>query len=472
MTGIGRYLAELGRAAVRGWSRFFFTASDPTALGVIRLIVGSLAVWNLFVYGLDLQAFLGSHSWADPAAVREVQGFDKPLAWSFWFLVPDSLLRPVWVGCLLTLILFAAGVFSRLTAVLSWVIYVSTVHRAPVSLFGFDQVMSTWLLYLAATGASGQAVSLDRFDSRWRQGRIIAGRRRGSEGVRWDMPSGAPSPTISANLALRLIQLHICLIYGMAGLAKLQGSSWWNGMAIWGTLASGEFRLLDFTWLAAFPLVLNFLTHASLAIEIGYPVLIWVKPLRPLILFGVFALHFGIGLTAPGLAEFGLAMMVGNLAFVSGPWLRGLVTGKDHKGPAGRLLFDGACPRCRASLAVISAADPERLVEPLDLTAADLGKIHPSLTHEACMRAMHLVRDDGRVFVGYDALVILGRWLPLFWPAGLVGGLPGIRSLGRRVYQIIADSRPRDAVCNDDVCAIPGPGRAEKSKASATRDPR
>ena len=52
---------------------------------------------------------------------------------------------------------------------------------------------------------------------------------------------------MSANLALRLIQLHLVVIYGMAGLGKLQGPSWWNGMALWGTMTAGEFVVLDFT---------------------------------------------------------------------------------------------------------------------------------------------------------------------------------------------------------------------------------
>src|SRR5258708_18211861 len=117
-------------------------------------------------------------------------------------------------------------------------------------------------------------------------------------------------------------------------------------MAIWGTLASAEFRLIDFTWLAAFPWLLNLLTHGSMAFELGYPVLIWVRPLRPLMLALAVVLHIGISLTAPGLTEFALAMIAGNLAFVSGPWLRSLVTGVDEvaSNPAGRVLYDGGCP--------------------------------------------------------------------------------------------------------------------------------
>ena len=58
-------------------------------------------------------------------------------------------------------------------------------------------------------------------------------------------------------------------------------------------------------------------------------------------------LHLGIAVMSPGLTEFALAMLAANLAFVSGTWLRGLVTGADQ--PAVTVLYDGACPRCRAS---------------------------------------------------------------------------------------------------------------------------
>ncbi len=96
------------------------------------------------------------------------------MAWSFWFLVPDGGLRLAWLACLVLLALYTVGLFSRVTAVLAWVIVVSTVRRAPIALFGFDRVISPLALYLAVTGASGQAVSLDRFFRRWRQARRAA----------------------------------------------------------------------------------------------------------------------------------------------------------------------------------------------------------------------------------------------------------------------------------------------------------
>jgi predicted DCC family thiol-disulfide oxidoreductase YuxK len=450
---LGLYLAGLGRSARDAWDRFFFTPADPTALGLIRVVTGLLLLRSLWVTGLDLHGFLGAHAWADPASVREWLAERVPGGWSFWLLVPDAMLRPAWVACLAVLALFTVGLFSRTTAVLAWAIAVSTARRAPVILYGFDQIVATWALYLAVSGASGQAVSLDRLIARWREARRAFARRH-APGVKYELAAGAPAPTVSANLGMRLIQLHLCLIYGMAALAKLRGDAWWGGFAIWGVLAAGEFRRFDLTALAAYPTLLNVMTHTGLFLELLYPVLIWVRPLRPLVLVLVVLLHVGIDL-ALGLTEFAVAMLAGNLAFVSGAWLRGLAAGRAADQPGVRVLYDGACPRCRASVAAAVAADPDRVVAPIDLTGVDVRTIHPSLTPEACLAAMHVVDRRDRVSVGYDGVTALARALPLFWPLGVLGALPGVAAVGRRLYNALAASRPREAACTDDACALP-----------------
>jgi predicted DCC family thiol-disulfide oxidoreductase YuxK len=447
------YFSTLVSTARRAWNGFFFAPADPTPLGLIRIAAGLLAFWSLLVFGLDLNDYFGSLGWADPAVIRQSQLARQPLAWSFWFLVPDNLLRPVWLICLTVLGLYTVGLFSRITGVLAWVIVVSTVRRLPIALFGFDQVLSTLLFYLAVTFSSGQAVSLDRFWERWRQARAAA-RLPKTQGGRRVSPGqpGAAVPTISVNLALRLIQLHTAFIYGMAGLAKVQGPSWWNGMALWGTMTAGEFVTFDFTELANWPLVLNFLTHASLALELLYAILIWIPLFRPVMILGMVGLHLGIAFVAPGLTEFGLAMIAANLAFVSGVWLRSLATGR--KQPVLRVVFDGACPRCRASMAFLTAADPDHVVDPIDLTAVDVETLHPALTKKACLESMHVISKWGRVTAGFDGVRSLGAWLPLFWPLGLLAWMPGVAWVGRRVYNHLAATRPRDVPCTDEVCGI------------------
>ncbi len=463
LNGLASYPSGLARSIAEGWRRFVFEPADPTSLGLIRVAVGTLLTWSLFVYGLALGAFFGRAGWMNLDVVELFRSEQSKYAWSFWFYVPDAWLRPAWVACLAVSVAFTLGIFSRTTAVLAWIIAVSTARRAPISLYGFDNILSTWLLYLAATGASGQAASFDRFLARWKTNTAEVARRR--KDGRWTAPGGSPVPTVSANIGLRLIQCHLVLIYGMSGLAKFKDVGWWDGTAIWGTIASGEFRLFDLTWLAAYPLLLNAMTHGALFLETLYPILIWVKPIRPLVLAGVAAMHLGIGLTL-GLFEFSAAMLAANLAFVSGPWLRSLVTGLEQ--PGAKVLYDGACPRCRASMAFITAGDPDHMVEPIDLTAVDVATVHPSLTREACMQAMHIVRRDGKVESGYEAVMTLLSWVPSTKPFALVRFVPGVSLVGRRVYAWVASTRPRDGTCTDEVCGIhPPAGRATGENRSA-----
>lgn len=296
---------------VRAWDRFFFTPADPVPLGLVRVVVGLLLLWNFAWLGPDLRAWFGSRGWADPAVVEA--GL-PPGAWSVWLAVPDGWVGPVYGLGLVILVLFTLGLGSRATAVLAWVLVVSTNRRIPVMQFGFDNVIATWLLYLAACGASGQALSLDR----------LLARRRGG-------PGGPPRATVSANLGLRLIQLHLCLVYASAGLAKLQGTPWWDGSALGMLLGNSEFRTFDLSFLADYPGLLAFGTHATVFLEILYPALVWFRGWRPWVLAAALAMHLGIA-ASMGLVEFSLAMAAGNLAFVPGSWLGRL--GRGRRGSA------------------------------------------------------------------------------------------------------------------------------------------
>ena len=234
-----------------------------------------------------------------------------------------------------------------------------------------------------------------------------------------------------------------------------------GGVGIALILMTPEFRRFDFTWLVReLPLLVQFGTIAGLALEISYPFLIWNRRLRPWILLAMGFMHLGIEV-ALGLTEFGITMAAANLAFVSGAWLRSLVVGKAQ--PEGRVLYDGHCPRCRASMAFICAADPDHLIEPIDLNAVDPSLLDKRISKDAALKAMHLVDKKGRVSAGYDAVMNLLSWIPVTWAFSLVRYVPGVGWVGRRVYNAIAASRPRDVACTDEVCGIHPPAAA-KSK--------
>jgi hypothetical protein len=286
------------------WERFFFTPADPLPLALVRIVVAVTVAWSILWLGIDLADTFGPHAWANPQTARVMM---PPHTWSLWLILPDGLLLLAWGVNLACVLLLALGLLSPVVAVLTWVFAVSTLRRIPVMLFGFDIVSTTWLLYLAVCGASGQSLSLDRWlKNRW---------------PRWPFVPRMERPTTSANLGLRLIQLHLCLIYASAGLSKLRGTPWWDGTALGMLLGNTEFRPIDLSFLANHPRFLELGTHTALALELTYPILVWFRGWRPWMVGAALLMHTGIAVMM-GLTEFSLVMIAGNLAFVSGAWLR------------------------------------------------------------------------------------------------------------------------------------------------------
>src|SRR5262249_37435658 len=132
-----------------------------------------------------------------------------------------------------------------------WLGMLSYIHRSPTSLFGMDTILVVVVLYLCI-GPCGAALSVDQWLRRaWAARQAL----RHHQPVPTD---GRPAPSISANVATRLLQIHVCMIYAASGLSKLLGSSWWSGGAVWGTVANYEFSPMD---VPAYMAMLRYITQ-------------------------------------------------------------------------------------------------------------------------------------------------------------------------------------------------------------------
>ncbi len=304
---LGAYVWDLWETTSRSWNRFWFTPDDPACLGLIRLLTGLMLLYTHFVWGLDFDGFLGPHPWLSPDLVQTLQAED--FAFSFWWWVPSGWGWSVHCLCLVILTLFAVGCWTRWTSILALLIVISYANRLPAAQFGLDQINGMLTLYLAI-GPSGAAFSVDERRRR----------KRASVAVGESSETRNPS-SIGANIAIRLIQCHMCLIYLAAGLSKLQGLAWWDGMAMWLAFANREYQTVDMLWLANYPLIVHALTHITVIWEISFCVLVWVPVLRPIVLLLAVFLHVGIGLMM-GMWTFGLVMLVGCLSFVPSRMIR------------------------------------------------------------------------------------------------------------------------------------------------------
>jgi hypothetical protein len=283
------------------WNTFWFTPADPLPLALIRIAVGGLLAWASFVWWLDAAAFFSHDGWQRPENVWRMN--DQPWQWSWYFATNSAETARMLAGItFVAAVMLAFGIATPLAAIVSLVGLISAVNRAPLNVFGFDDTLGM-LLIAVAVGPAGAVLSVDR---------LLA------------PDIAADRPSVQANLALRLIQVHLCVVYLFSGLGKLLGASWWEGTALWGAAANVQYRTLDLTWLASHPWIVNALTLGTLWWEIAYAALVWPRLTRRLFLAMAVPVHLGIGL-AMGMMEFGLAMLAANMAFVPAAFLRRLL---------------------------------------------------------------------------------------------------------------------------------------------------
>ena len=301
------YLRELYRESIDGWNRFWFSPTHVETLCAIRVLAGLMLVYTHLVWTIDLGGFFGDQGRLSVEFSNQYQRLTEQgsYAWSHLFWLTEAQMNVVHYAALVVLVLFTVGLWTRVTSVLSFLITVSYAHRAAGALFGLDQINGLLSMYLMI-GPSGACYSIDR----WLQ------KRRN--------PNAVVSESVSANLAIRLIQIHLCIIYFFAAIGKMLGASWWDGNALWLAFGNYEYQTLDMTWLAAYPLVIHALSQFTVLWELTYSFLVWPRLSRPIIVGLSVPLHLGIAICM-GMITFGFVMLFANMAFVSPYLVRDLV---------------------------------------------------------------------------------------------------------------------------------------------------
>jgi len=311
----------------QSWNRFWFTPADPIVLGFIRILGGLLILYIHLCYTFDLLSYVGGdRAWVDRPMAEYLRKditiyipagdwVSAPIlagrgsyAWSIFYHMSD----PFWIYALHftflgIIVLFTVGLWTRETSVLTWIACLSYIQRAPILLFGMDTMMSIFMFYMMI-GPAGATLSLDRMLEIWK-----ARRRFG--------PDYLPpvEPSVSANVALRGMQVHFCMIYLASGTSKLLGPRWWAGTSLWWCYANYSFAPMNVSlyyetlvflckhrWL--WEIVMSGGVVFTLVLECSFIFLVWLPRWRWLMVGSAVLLHTGIGLFM-GLVTFSLFML-------------------------------------------------------------------------------------------------------------------------------------------------------------------
>ncbi|MEO8521399.1 MAG: DCC1-like thiol-disulfide oxidoreductase family protein [Acidobacteriota bacterium] len=428
-------MTGLFSTARRGWMRFWFEPSAPTCLGVSRLL-----------FFLPLAAFYIPHDFSAWASVSP--DFYQPI-WLFdRFRIPvfgPAVLVVLQIGWKLSLVLACLGLFTRVStgAVAVFGTYLLGLPHNFGQVYHFDAVLvlAFWIL---AFSRAGDAWSIDSL--------IRAARQ----------PQASPlPPSPEYTWPTQLILTALSLVFFAAGIAKLwtSGADWVLSDHIAILLRRVQYHISDadplVNWgghIAEIPIAARLLALATVVTETLYPLALFSRRLRPLLVLGGIGLIVGIRLLmGPTFEQF----LTINVFWV--PWDRvgAWVTARLPRRTGIAVIFDGACGLCRPTVAVLRRLDLLRRVEFIDVHAdwTTISRRFPSLSREACLADMHGVGADGRVHAGFDTYRALSRILPLGWLVRPFLYLPPVPWAGRRLYRRIADRRHASA------CALPAAPR-------------
>ncbi|MGC1272853.1 MAG: HTTM domain-containing protein [Planctomycetaceae bacterium] len=274
--------------------RFFTAPAAATPLAMFRIgVAGVLLVQGLSLAG-DVGELFGPQALV-PAEVLDPQNGDSsihPFSPRLRFL--EGLLSPVGITATetarLTFLLYLAmlsclliGWQTRCVAAVAWLAHLALNNAATATIYGVDMFAHISLFYCTVFPV-GATFSID-----------AAGRRA--------------TPSAMNRLALRVLQLHLCVVYFSSAIEKAAGPQWWNGEAIWRSVTLPELATFDMTWLAAVPWFAVLAGWGTLAVEAGYAVLIWPKRTRTAMALATIGMHVGIGATM-GLVSFSALMVV------------------------------------------------------------------------------------------------------------------------------------------------------------------
>lgn len=317
---IGTPQAPSSGGLIQSWCRFWFTPADPLALHIVRVLAGLLFLAWLLPLASQRDSLFGLQGWLGQSTIRQVSQLPDdqfpPISWTlvYVFGTDSSRLAILYGTAVVAVVLFTLGVATRLTSILTWVAVVSFTANPLIEYEG-DVLLRILAFYLMIG-----YVLLGPWDEKLSPWSLLFGsgrsfllsRSRGTDTV---------PPSLGANLALRLLQVHLAIALVATGLHKLQVMEWWVGTALWFPLFPPfETTLADVRAQAphieALLGVLSFGAYCVLAWQIGFPLFAWRPRWRFVLLGGAAvawlgsALLFHIPLVGP-------ALFVGCLSFVS-----------------------------------------------------------------------------------------------------------------------------------------------------------
>ncbi len=430
--------------------RFWFRPVSAAGFGMMRVAFGIVACAELALQWKNVARYYSDSGLMPHSAVSMLLRPDFRFSLLDWVQSPSDV-SWLYVLLLCSLLLVAAGLWTRAALAISTVLLYSFHEYNPVMLDGGDTVLRLLALILLVSPCD-KAFTLPNALRRLR--RVVQ--------------TGSDQPAHERTMPIwpyRLLLWQMSWIYISSVLEKISGSTWMGGSATAIAMHHGMFSRLPL-WLAdgltsLSPTITYFvlLAQAAWVFLLLLPALpgrlrlsarIYGSIKRAILVAGVL-MHGGIMLTMD-VGLFSLVMFTAYLGLLVDDDFRAIRALLNRKHTQLVVLFDGSCGLCRRSVTMVRMFDWLHRVHVVDFHDASVRKRWAPDTPLASLeRAMHVRLPSGTFDTGFRGFRTLATQLPLLWPLVPLLFLPGMAVPGERMYNAVASRRMR---CSNGVCRL------------------
>ncbi len=353
------------------------------------------------------------------------------------------------IGWMIIAVCLTIGYKTRISALLNyilWVVFVVFTTMWEDFDGGFDQlIIGTSLMLIFVP--SERAFSIDNLSLRLRTFKPDQD---------WQ-----PERTVPVFCYHLIVFFSLALLYLDSLIHKLFAEHWLNGMGAWLPSSMPYYiSALDVSWLLNQKVLMQCTGHLILIFQLVFPFVFFRRWARiPLLVIGT-CFHLGITLLL-NIYPFGLAMLAHYLLLVPFAWWRCVGNHLSASTPRLTVYFDGECPLCCRTVAIIQHFS---LGYPIEFKSLQNHSGSQPLFHKfkqsVLLKDLYAVDHNKQLYSGLDTYIKILHAMGYLKPAALLLSIPGIYHISKAVYRRIADNRTRQP-CTEICLSKPKPVRAQ-----------
>ncbi len=261
------------------WDQFWFAPKGTFTTSLFRCFISLFIFIFYFSRILEFDFYFGESGILPYITSQDIIPYFYKTPFPI-YPFNENLLFSYHILFLLFLLLMIIGVGGRTIALFTFCLHMIFFHRNYMIVYGADFMSGIALFICIFLKTDNYFTVL----SLLKRKKLFSIRKKDLKG------------DLLHSVGCRLLQFQVISIYGYSAMEKIRGVTWWEGSAIWKTLANGQLATIDFSFLAHIPLLVVILTFVTILWELYFPILVWLPSIKYWVLGFGFIFHLTIGL--------------------------------------------------------------------------------------------------------------------------------------------------------------------------------